>query len=274
MNPRRTRLIFLLAWLLALAPDPARAAPTPNPWPGVASGYLLQVNGETRWGAELHRPFPPASLTKVMSALLILERCRPEAVVTVSAAAAAETGTRLGLKAGEKFRGQELLAAMLLNSANDACLALAEAVAGSEEAFVALMNQRAEGLQLTATHFTNACGHDHPQHYSSTADLAQLAALAGQNPLFARLAATRELRIATRNGRRSFLLKNANALLGRYPGAIGLKTGYTPQAGKCLIALAERDGVRVLLVMLNAPNRWWDATTLLDHAFRQARHDS
>lgn len=263
----------LLGCCLLLSPGTGWAAPLVNPWPEVAAAYLLQVNGETISGAELHRPLPPASLTKVMSALLLLERYRPAELVTVSAAAAAETGSRLGLKAGEKFPGHELLAAMLLNSANDACHALAESVAGSEGEFVALMNQRAAALHLTATHFTNACGHDHPNHYSSVADLARLAEVAGQDPIFARLAATRDLEIVSQAGRH-LQLKNGNALLGRYPGALGLKTGYTPRAGKCLIALAERDGVRVLLVLLNAPNRWWDATALLDHAFRQARHDS
>lgn len=266
--------LVLLCWWLAWGATAAGATTMSNPWPGVATAYLVRVGGESRWGSELHRPLPPASLTKVMSALLILERYRPQALVTVSPAAAAETGTRLGLRAGEQFRGQDLLAGMLLNSANDACHALAEAVGGDEAGFVLLMNRRAAEMGLTDTHFANACGHDQAQHYASVENLARLAELAWLNPVFAQLVATREQVIATADGRRRFPLKNANALLGRYPGAIGMKTGFTPLAGKCLIALAEREGVRVLLVMLNAPNRWWDATALLDRAFQQARHDS
>lgn len=269
----RFALGLLLCWLAWWA-TAVGASEVGNPWPQVAAAYLVRVGGESRWGNELHRRLPPASLTKVMSALLILERYRPEALLTVSPAAAAETGTRLGLRAGEQFRGQDLLAGMLLNSANDACHVLVEAVGGDEAGFVVQMNRRAAELGLTDTHFANGCGHDQPGHYSSVEDLARLAELVGRNPVFAQLVATRELLITTADRRRSFPLKNANALLGRYPGVIGLKTGFTPQAGKCLIALAEREGVRVLLVMLNAPNRWWDATALLDQAFRQARHDS
>jgi D-alanyl-D-alanine carboxypeptidase (penicillin-binding protein 5/6) len=161
----------------------------------------------------------------------------------------------------------DLLAAALVQSSNDACHALADWHSGGERAFVARMNQRAAELGLTGTHFANACGHDAPGHHSTARDLLALTQRALSYPDFVRLVAQPALTLRTADGRRAFSLTNSNALLGRFPGAIGVKSGYTRKAGKCLIALAERDGVRVLLVLLNAPNRWWDAHGVLERAF-------
>lgn len=239
------------------------------PFPVEAASYLVKVNDKTRWESDVGRRLPPASLTKIMTVLLVLEHYQPQEVVTVSLAAARESGTRLGLKEGERMLVRDLLAASLVKSANDACHALADHVAGDEKHFVQLMNQRASEWGLKATHFTNACGHDGEQHYSSARDLAMLADKALDHPEFVDLVARRALTIKSADGSRSFLLENNNALIGRYPGAVGVKTGYTQKAGKCLIALAERNGVRVLLVMLHASNRWWDASDILDYAFSQ-----
>ncbi|MEO8332424.1 MAG: D-alanyl-D-alanine carboxypeptidase family protein [Gallionella sp.] len=232
-----------------------------------AASYLVQVNDETRWESEVGRRLPPASLTKVMTVLLVLEHYQPLEVVTVSLAAARESGTRLGLKAGERMLVQDLLAASLLKSANDACHSLADHVAGNEKQFVQLMNRRARELDLKSTHFTNACGHDGEQHYSSARDLAILAGRALAFPVFVEMVAKPAMTIRSADGSHSFVLENKNALIGRYPGAVGVKSGYTLKAGKCLIALAQRDGVKVLLVMLHASNRWWDASDILDYAF-------
>lgn len=259
---------LLLGWAVAHAGN--------LPFSVEASAYLVQVNDEIRWQSDVERKLPPASLTKIMTVLLVLERYQAQELVTVSAAAARESGTRLGLKAGERMRMQDLLAASLLMSANDACHALADHVAGNEKHFVRLMNQRAQKWGLRATHFMNACGHDEKQHYSSAGDLAVLTGKALNYPVFVELVAKAAMTIQSADGRRSFVLENKNALIGRYAGAVGVKTGYTPKAGKCLIALAQRDGVKVLLVMLNASDRWWDASDILDYAFTQAnaRHAS
>lgn len=232
-----------------------------------AAAFSVSVNGEVRWQEHAELPLPAASLTKLMTVLLVLERLDEQAIITVSHAASLETGTRLGLRAGEQMQRDDLLKASLLYSANDACHALAEQVAGSEAAFVKLMNQRAHSLQMRHSHFSNACGHDAPNHYASANDLSHLAqALLGYSQVLAWTAAP-QLRIHTVSDKREFTLLNKNALIGRYRGAQGLKTGYTPKAGKCLIALAERDGVAVLLILLNAPNRWWDAADILNYAF-------
>jgi D-alanyl-D-alanine carboxypeptidase (penicillin-binding protein 5/6) len=132
------------------------------------------------------------------------------------------------------------------------------------------MNRRAAELGLTETQFANACGLDAPDHHSSVRDLVRLTDAAMRLPRFAELVATRRATVATVGGERQFAVENGNALLGRLPGALGVKSGFTGKAGKCLVALAERSGVRVLLVLLNAPNRWWDAHGLIERAFAVA----
>lgn len=231
-----------------------------------ADAYLLKGPGSLIWQRNPNQALAPASLTKLMTLVLAVRHCRIEDVVTVSAGAGAETGTRLGLKAGEKIHAGSLIAAALLASANDACRALADHIAGSHERFVAVMNATARAMGLKATGFANACGHDARGHVSSAVDLAALAEAALQHRLIADLAAQVHLDIRTIDTGRFFHLTNTNELVGRYPGAVGLKTGFTPAAGKCLIAAVNRQGQQVMLVLLNAPQRWWSATAMLDAA--------
>jgi D-alanyl-D-alanine carboxypeptidase (penicillin-binding protein 5/6) len=132
------------------------------------------------------------------------------------------------------------------------------------------MNRRARELGLTDTGFANACGLDAPGHYSSVRDLAALTEAALRHQVFADLVARPEAVVQSADGRQRFTVVNRNALIGRFPGVAGVKSGYTRNAGKCLVALAERDGVRVLLVLLNAPDRWWHAHALLERAFARA----
>src|SRR5574337_700679 len=249
----------------------AGAAEDGNPFPGIASSYLVRVNGRTLWEHHPGRVLPPASLTKMMTALLVLEFGRLDDVVTVSAAATREAGARLGLAPGDRMRAGDLLAAALLGSANDAAHALAERVGQDERRFIRRMNQRAQTLGMRDTRFANATGHDHPEHHSTARDLAVLAEAALRNETFAGLVATPRMHIRTVDGGRTFFLENRNEMVGRYQGAIGVKSGQTRKAGPCLVALAERDRTRILLVLLNAPNRWRDAATMLDAAFRDAK---
>src|SRR6185369_2843709 len=238
------------------------------PFANPPSSYLLQVNGETFRERSPNLRRAPASLTKIMTALIVLEHCRSmDEVVTVSAGAARETGSRIGLRRGDRLTVRDLLAATLMASANDAARALADHVGGTQKAFVKRMNERARSLKLQNTQFTNACGHDHRNLYSSASDLAFLAERALRNPVFADLVSRPSMRISTVKGNRSFRLKNKNRLIGRYPGARGVKTGTTPRAGQCLVALAQRDDKRVLLVMMNSRSRWRSAPAMLDAAF-------
>jgi len=265
--PVRTAL--LLVFCLGIVATAARgeAAGPGDPFGNVAAAYLVKIDGREVWSRNAEAPLPPASLTKMMTALLVLERADLRSVVTVSREASRETGTRLGLAPGDGLTVIELLAATLLGSANDACHALADHVGGSETKFVVLMNARAREMGLSGTRFANACGHDAPTMHSTARDLARLAETAMGNPVFAKMAGLEDGWISTADGGKKFPLENKNLLIGRYRGAIGVKTGFTGAAGKCLVALAERGGKRVLLVLLNAPDRWWKAEGILDAAF-------
>lgn len=260
------RFCFFGLWLVSLA-----ALAQPDPFPHVAAAYLVQINDVVLWEKAAAKRLAPASLTKLMTALLVLDDYKPQAAVRISREAARASGARLGLKQGEVYALQDLLSAALLDSANDACHALADHVAGDEARFVVRMNRRAQELGMRDTHFTNACGHDAVGHRSTAQDMALLAHAALKSPVLARIVAQDKAQILALGGARSHSLQNTNALIGRYPGAVGLKSGYTSKAGKCLIAFAERDGVQVLLVLLNAPNRWWDASDMLDLAFAQVQ---
>jgi len=262
------RCPFLAFCLGILATVAGADVPEPRDLFGeVAAAYLVKVDGREVWARNPDRPLPPGSLTKMMTALLVIERADLGQVATVSREASRETGTRLGLAPGDRMSVIELLGATLLDSANDACHALADHVAGSEKRFVSLMNARAREMGLSNTRFANACGHDDPGLYSTARDLARLAETAMGNPVFAKMSGLVEGEISTADGGKTFLLENRNLLIGSYPGAKGVKTGFTGRAGKCLAAFAERDGKRVLLVLLNAPDRWWKAGPILDAAF-------
>ena len=257
----------MTACVACLAAGDGRAVDDAYPW--IAAAYVVKRDGAVLWAGSAERRLPPASLAKLMTALLALERGRLDETVTVGKGVLQATGTRIGLKPGERLSARDLLAATVVRSANDACRALAEHL-GPSGSFLKKMNQRTAELGLANTHFVDPCGHDRAGQYTSAADLARLAEEVMRHDEYLRLAKTRTISFKTLDGR-AFTLRNTNALLGRYPGAIGLKTGYTEGAGNCLVALAERDGVRVLAVLLNAPNRWWNAVGLLDRAFAAAR---
>jgi len=256
--------VLLLA--VALAAGAARAAGDPYPW--IASAYVVKRDGVLLWAGQPDARLPPASLAKMMTALLALERGKLDENVTVGRGVLKATGTRMGLKPGETLRAGDLLAATVVRSANDACQALADFLDGKD--FVAKMNSRAAALGMKNTHFADPCGHDREGQYASAADLARLAEEVMKHAEYLRLARQEKISFKTAGGR-AFTLRTTNALLGRYQGAIGLKTGYTEGAGNCLVVLAERDGVLVLAVLLNAPNRWWNAVGLLDRAFAAPR---
>jgi D-alanyl-D-alanine carboxypeptidase (penicillin-binding protein 5/6) len=247
------------------------AAALPDLFPDVASAYRVELDGVPTWERKAHERLPPASLTKLMTALLVVEQGDLAQLTTISPAAARETGARLKLKAGERYRLHDLLAATLMASANDACHALADAIGGNEREFVKLMNQRAAELGMRDTHFENACGHDAKGHLSSAHDLALLAHKVIRHPQLLALTSRIETGIRSSDGKRDIRFDNKNALVGRYRGAFGLKTGYTARAGKCLIAYAKRGDTTVLLVLLHGNDRWWDAVDMLDVAFEHAR---
>jgi len=212
---------------------------------------------------------PIASLTKIMTAYLVMSRTSPTDVVTVSANAASGriVGiSGLGLADGERIKVQHLLYALLLQSANDAAVALAEHVSGTVEAFVAAMNRTAARLGMARTHFTSPNGLD-DAGYSTARDLARITRAAYTLPGFAGIVATRFHEIPTPEGAPR-IVQNRNALLWLYPGAIGVKTGFTSAAGFNVIATAERGDRRLLAVVLGEPGEAFsDAAALLNYGF-------
>jgi len=245
-------------------PSPSRQAPEVS----AASVALADLeSGQLLYQREATARRPIASITKVMTALLVLEAVPPDDVVTAGPTATQQSGALLGLELGERRTVRDLLVALLLQSANDAAVALAEHVAGSVPAFVERMNTRARQLHLDDTHFTSANGLD-DRGYSSARDLAAIAVEAFRNPTFGEVVATRFATIPAPKAEPPREVQNRNALLWLYPGAMGVKTGYTSAAGFCLVAAAERDGLRLVGVVLGAPREaFTDAATVLDHGF-------
>ena len=224
--------------------------------------YMIELtSGRVLLEEHATRRLPPASLTKIMTALLALESAPLHEVVKIDRRALGHRSS-LKLRAGEEFLMRDLLTAMLVNSANDACEAVALHVGGDESRFVAMMNKRARALGLHDTHFANACGFDARGHYSTATDLAKLTEHALQVPEMSMMVRTVTREIATVDGKRQVSLRTTNDLL-LDPDVTGVKTGYTSKAGRCLIASMFKDGRRLLLVGLNVQNRWEQATRLL-----------
>ena len=241
------------------------------PWKKVpANSVLLKElrSGRVLYEHESEKRLSPASLTKIMSALVILEYGRLDEHATVSKNAARAPKTHLRLRIGEVFRLDDLLKAMLIVSANDACLAAVEHVGGTEEQFVEMMNAKATQLGLLDTHFSNGCGFDGPAHYSTAEDLAKLSEVAMQNPVFRELVREERDLIMPVSGHRPYMLHNTNRLLGRIPGVEGVKTGFTSKAGRCLIAKVSQNGSDLLLVILNSNRRWIMAKSLINYGLR------
>ncbi len=246
----------------------------PIPAPDLAADGALLADldtGSILYERAVDTPRPIASVTKIMTALLVVERTRPTDVVTVAPEAVFArddygAGSTLGLRAGERLRVEDLLYGLVLGSANDAAEALAIHVSGSVRAFVADMNVRAQGLGMGRTTFASPHGLD-DDGVSTPRDLLRLARAAASHPSFAAIAASRSHTIPSPHGpdRR---IQNRNALLWLYPGTTGMKTGFTQRAGACLVATAERDGRRLVAIVLHADEEAFsDAATLLQHGF-------
>jgi serine-type D-Ala-D-Ala carboxypeptidase (penicillin-binding protein 5/6) len=240
-----------------------RAQDTPaKPSIKASALYLVELkSGRVLLEQDATRRLPPASLTKIMTALVALESAPLQEVVKIDRRALVHPSS-LKFQPGEEFLLRDLLTAMLVSSANDACEAVAWHVGGDAGKFVVMMNERARTLGLKNTHFANACGFDAPGHYSTATDLAKLTEQALQEPVFSMMVRTLIRDISTVDGARRMSLHSTNELLVD-PDVNGVKTGYTSKAGRCLIASMFKDGHRLLLVGLNVMDQWEQATRLL-----------
>lgn len=232
------------------------------------AGVLRTLDGRTLWSRNEHAELPMASTTKIMTALVVLDHADLSDTVVVSERAAAVGEAEVDLVPGQQLTVAQLLEAMLVRSANDAAYALAEHVAGSVEDFVSQMNEKAVSLGLADTSFANPHGLDEAGHHTSAEDLATLATVAMADPRFAAIVSHRSVSMPGPDGLRRY--DNSNKLLGTYPGANGVKTGWTNGAGYCVVASAERSGVGLVAVVLGARSqeaRFEEARALLDWGF-------
>lgn len=236
-----------------------------EPYLGAASAILIDnETGTVLYARNEHARRAPASTTKILTAIVAIEHGRLDRTVTVSRRAANVIGSDINLYTGQQVLLEDLLAGLLIRSGNDAAIAIAEAVAGSVEEFVTLLNRRAAELGATNSHFVNPHGLDKPDHYSTAHDLAVLARTAMKYPLFARLVATRNYSPASIPG---VSWNNTNRLLWSFDGMEGIKTGTTGKAGNCLVAAASRDDRQLISVVMDSANRWGDTSRLLEWGF-------
>ena len=258
------RTLLCLCLLLCVAmPAPANGAVLPAITAEAAVVMDLDT-GQVLYGKGEHERRPPASLTKVMTGYLAGKQFQAQQWITVSETAASTGESSLNLKTGDVLTFDALLHGALMKSANDACVALAEYMAGTEKNFVQNMNLQACLLGCKDTNFCNSNGLPAEGHYSSAYDLALMTRAAMQNETFAAIVQKQQYMVHWQDGRQ-LLVPNTNRLLREYPGAIGVKTGTTNEAGQCLIAVAEKAGKRVIVVVLKSKNRFYDAVALLDY---------
>lgn len=235
------------------------------------SAVLINAdNGQVLYAKNEHEKRAMASTTKIMTALLTLEAAEQDnKIVTISDQVAAIEGSSMYLNAGDQLSLRDLAIGMLTVSGNDAAYGAAVAIGGSEEAFAEIMNARAKELNMHDTNFVTASGLDADEHYSTALDMAKLGAAAIQNEDFLAICSKKQVSATFVNPPRTQSYSNHNKLLSLYEGCIGIKTGYTKKAGRCLVSAAERDGVRLVAVTLNAPDDWDDHSRMFDYGFSQ-----
>ena len=281
-------VIILLTFGFAV---PGMAAPATSPQLLSTAALVMDSDtGQILFEKNIDRKMYPASTTKVMTTLLALENGSPEELVTVSRRAAEIGGSRVGLQPGEQVPMLSLLYILMLSSANDAAIAIAEHVGGSVEQFAELMNDRARELGASKTHFANPHGMPNNNHYTTARDLAMISRQAMQNNTFRRIVRTLNYKVERKKYMSEELLAevarlesiygpvqedfyNHNKLLGSgryaYSGANGIKTGYTTQAGHCLVSSAKKGSRELIAIVLKAEgnNLWTETGMLLDYGF-------
>ncbi len=259
------------------APTPTEmptATPTPTPFISGSAAYLIDADsGRVLYDMNSAQPLPIASTTKIMTAIVTIENANLNQGTTVQQADLDQVppgASTAGLVVGDYFRVRTLLDALLLRSGTDASIVLARTVAGSTANFVAMMNNKAQALGLTHTHFSNPHGFAATDHYSSTADLVTLATYAMRNPTFAGVVGLSGYDVQPTLYTHAYHWENTNSLLTTYQGADGIKTGWTDDAGVCLVFSAVRNGHHLIGAELHASSydaAFADGTKLLDLGF-------
>lgn len=255
-----------------------------------SAACLMDVQtGQIYFEKEGDKRREPASLTKIMTAILAIENGNLHDIVTVhKKAASVSMGQDIGLNNGDRLYLEDLLKAALMYSANDSTVAIGEHIGGNHDQFVKMMNDKAQALGMKNSHFANTNGFHHPNHYTTANDLAILSSYALKNKTFAKFVSTKEATInwlpkqdvktskdpkdSGNEVTKQRQVRNTNRLLhSDFEGINGVKTGTTPRAGNCLIASATREGRQLVVVILHSNNRWNDATRLLDWGFNEVK---
>lgn len=242
--------------------------------PEVTAGGAVVVDLES--GVVLFEKNPearlyPASLTKLMTALVALDYFAPEQTLTAKRLAPVPGESEMGLAVGDNLTLRNLLYGLLVSSGNDAAYTIADNYPGGIENFMYAMNKRAEGLHMIGTHFTNPSGLDSPKHFTSARDMAFLAIAALKNDLISKIVATYGITVTDATGAKSYTLRNVNQFLGYLYGADGVKTGTTDLAGQNLVASVSRNGHRVISVVLQSQDRFSDSGRLIEWVYRNFR---
>ncbi len=244
---------FCFVMASVLAEEPSVSAKSAVVYEYGTGKVIFSKNADTR--------MPMASTTKIMTALVALEEGNLGDVVTIGPNAEGVEGSSMYLKSGETLSLSDLLYGLMLTSGNDAAVAIAEHIAGSEEAFAEKMTERAKALGCVNTQFKNANGLPNEEHYTTATELAKITGKALENDMFRQIVSSKSAKIGGRT------LTNHNKFLSMYDGAIGVKTGFTKASGRTLVTAAERGGIRLIAVTLHAPDDWDDHAAMLDYAF-------
>lgn len=260
---------LLLAVLWGQGIGTSAAAGSSDGWVSVSAhaAVLMDQYGQVLYAKNADERLPMASTTKIMTALVAIESGDVGRIVKIPAQAVGVEGSSAYLLAGEELSLLTLLYALMLESANDAAVAIAVAIDGSVEKFAQRMNAKAAELGLSDTRFENPHGLDAEAHYTTAKDLASLTVAALENEIFAKIVSTVRYSAPVETSDSVRLFVNHNRLLREYQGCIGVKTGFTKRCGRCLVSAARRDGITLVAVTLNAPDDWRDHRVMLDYGF-------
>lgn len=272
LNPKKLLIqLTIVVYLIILIFPQALASPiNPHSIEGETCVLMDVKTGKVLYEKDAHKQMEPASTTKIMTAIVALENGDLNDTVTIGSSPPLLEGSKINLKKGEKLTLEQMLYGMLLNSGNDAALAIAEHIGKSSSNFVKMMNKKTKEIGAKETNFVNPTGLPDENHLTTAYDLALISRYAILNlPKFREITSTKNLEMHSTNMSGNRKLENTNELLRKYEGADGIKTGYTSAAGRTLVASATKDGWQLLAVVLKSNwfDIWPDATSLLDYGF-------
>ena len=271
MRGRVVSIAFAVALGPVISPPRIVADVAPPELPEISAASWLLYDADARVTLASHNPDEPrpmASVTKIMTALVVMENAGLDEEVRVSTRAEAVGEAEIGLFVGELWTVADLLAAVIVRSGNDAAMALAEHVGGNVRGFADMMNAKADQLGLENSHFVNPHGLDAADHYTSATDLRVMAEAALKHPYLARLARTKEVEFKPNPKGVARVANSTNKLLGVYPGVVGLKTGFTSKAGRVLVSVLEHNGRTLIAVVMGSADHFADTRELLDYGLR------